>query len=280
MFPTVTSAEPFTAAHPPTLPRKLRVDGLTKFFRTRRAVIHALDNLRFEIPRGEFLCLLGPSGCGKSTLLSLIAGLDDDFDGAIFDDDEKIHAPSTARVLMFQDATLFPWLNVIDNVAFGLAMQGVPKKARYEIAEHYLKMVHLARFHEAAVHELSGGMKQRVALARALAVDPAVLLMDEPFAALDAQTRDVLHIELEEIWARTQKTIVFVTHNVREAVRLGDRVMVMSARPGRIVSDVPIELPRPRAMEDFGLVEYTRTIGEVLRVQVDRVRAAERGEEA
>lgn len=257
---------------------KLRIQGVSKSFQTKQMRVLALDDVSFEVRRGEFLCLLGPSGCGKSTLLSLLAGLDLDYEGEILEDGQRVCAPSTDRVIIFQDPTLFPWLNVIDNIAFGLAMQGLAKRDRYAIAEHYLKMVQLTRFRQAAVHELSGGMKQRVALARALAVDPAVLLMDEPFAALDAQTRDLLHAELEEIWATTRKTILFVTHNVREAVRLGNRVVVMSARPGRIVREFQIALPRPRAMEDHALVEYTRTIGAVLREQVDRVMAAERGD--
>lgn len=263
-------------AHAPA--PKIRVESVTKTFGAAPSATVALEQVSLNVYAGEFICLLGPSGCGKSTLLALMAGLDLEFDGAIYYDNKLVKGPGTDRVVMFQDPTLFPWLNVRDNIAFGLQMQGMSKTARATVAERYLKMVHLARFKHAAVHELSGGMKQRVALARALAVDPAALLMDEPFAALDAQTRELLHLELEEIWATTHKTIIFVTHNVREAVRLGDRVLVMSARPGRIVRDFRIDLPRPRTMEDVALVEYTRAIGAVLKSEVNRVIAHERGE--
>jgi NitT/TauT family transport system ATP-binding protein len=266
-----------TALSTPTKTVTLSVQQVKKSFAGNKSIVHVLDDVSFDVARGEFLCLLGPSGCGKSTLLSLIAGLDPDYQGRILDGDKEVRGPSTDRVVIFQDPTLFPWLDVIENIAFGLAMQHKPKREREALAARYLRMVHLARFEHAAVHELSGGMKQRVALARALAVDPAVLLMDEPFAALDAQTRDLLHVELEEIWASTLKTIVFVTHNVREAVRLGDRVLVMSARPGRILREFRIDLPRPRSMEDHALVEYTRAISAELRTEVDRVLAAERG---
>jgi NitT/TauT family transport system ATP-binding protein len=265
----------FATAPSTGTPNKLRIEGASKRFNGKKMALHALQNVSFDAGRGEFVCLLGPSGCGKSTLLAMIAGLDTDYEGAILDDGGPVRGPSTSRVVMFQDPTLFPWLNVIDNVAFGLQMQGLSKDERYAVAERYLSMVHLSRFKQASPHELSGGMKQRVALARALALDPEVLLMDEPFAALDAQTRDLLHEELQDIWSKTKKTIVFVTHNVREAVRLGDRVLVMSARPGTIVSEFVIELPRPRQMEDHGLVDYTREIGNVLKREVNRVLAAE-----
>ncbi len=231
--------------------------------------------MSFHVGSGEFVCLLGPSGCGKSTLLNIIAGLDSADAGEVLANGASVTGPSTDRVVMFQDATLFPWLNVIDNVAFGLAMQGRPAKERREVARRYLQMVHLQRFEKASVHELSGGMKQRVALARALALDPAVLLMDEPFGALDAQTRDLLHPELQEIWAATRKTIVFVTHNVREAIRLGDRVLVMSARPGTIKREFCIDLPRPRAMEDHSLADMARLVLGELRDEVNRALALE-----
>ena len=260
-----------------TRPPKLRVQNVVKTFDVKQQKVKALDAVSFDAAEGEFLCLLGPSGCGKSTLLSLVAGLDTEYEGTILHDGVPVTGPGTDRVVMFQDPTLFPWLNVLDNIAFGLTMKGQKKAERHAIAEHYLKMVHLARFARAQVHELSGGMKQRVALARALAMDPALLLMDEPFAALDAQTRDLLHVELEDIWARARKTILFVTHNVREAVRLGDRVLVMSARPGCIRREFRIDLPRPRAMEDHALVDYARAIGEILKVEVNRVLAEEVG---
>jgi NitT/TauT family transport system ATP-binding protein len=254
---------------------KLEIKQVSKSFESRHSPVEALHEVSFDVASGDFICLLGPSGCGKSTLLNIIAGLDRADEGRVLADGKRVTRAGTDRVVMFQDATLFPWLNVIDNVAFGLAINGTPSRERREIAARYLQMVHLSRFQSSAVHELSGGMKQRVALARALALDPAVLLMDEPFGALDAQTRDLLHAELQEIWATTRKTIVFVTHNVREAIRLGNRVLVMSARPGTIKCDFPINLPRPRAMEDHGLVDMARIILDELKDEVNRALALE-----
>lgn len=254
---------------------KLSIQKVSKFFQSKNSAVEALHEVSFDVASGEFLCLLGPSGCGKSTLLNIVAGLDRADSGVVYAGSTPAPGPGTDRVVMFQDPTLFPWLNVMDNVAFGLAMAGVPDKERRDTARRYLQMVHLSRFEKASVHELSGGMKQRVALARALAIDPAVLLMDEPFGALDAQTRDLLHAELQEIWAATKKTIVFVTHNVREAIRLGDRVLVMSARPGTIKRDFGIQLSRPREMEDHGLVDMARLILGELRDEVNRALALE-----
>ncbi len=254
---------------------ELAIRDIGKSFKTKKAQVNALDHVSFDVNSGEFVCLLGPSGCGKSTLLNIIAGLDKADYGTVCVDGRLVTAPGTDRVVMFQDPTLYPWLNVIENVSFGLTMMGKAKQERQETATRYLQMVHLSRFAHAAVHELSGGMKQRVALARALALDPAVLLMDEPFGALDAQTRDLLHAELQDIWAKTRKTIVFVTHNVREAVRLGDRVLVMSARPGTIKRAFPVPLPRPRAMEDHALVDLARMILGELKDEVNRVLARE-----
>lgn len=260
---------------------KLKIQNVSKSFRSKEGRVQALKDVSFDVASGEFLCLLGPSGCGKSTMLNLIAGLDKVNGGTIFSDDNRLGGggpaggTATDRVMMFQDPTLFPWLNVIDNVAFGLAMSGQSVQQRRETAQRYLQMVHLTRFQNAAVHELSGGMKQRVALARALALDPAVLLMDEPFAALDAQTRDLLHVELQEIWEKTHKTIVFVTHNVREAIRLGDRVLLMSARPGTIKCEFPIRLPRPRELEDHALVDLAKVILAELKTEVNRVLSEE-----
>jgi sulfonate transport system ATP-binding protein len=254
---------------------KLRIENVSKTFQGKTGAVAALENVSFDVASGEFLCLLGPSGCGKSTLLNLIAGLEHSDTGAIYCDDRVVTGMSTDRIMIFQEAALFPWLDVIDNVEFGLRMKGVNALARREQAAHYLEMVHLSRFTSAWVHELSGGMKQRVALARALALDPAVLFMDEPFGALDAQTRDLLHVELQEIWEATRKTIVFVTHNVREAVRLGDRVIVLSARPGRVKRDFKINLPHPRQLEDHALVDLAREIAAELKDEVNRALAAE-----
>ncbi len=253
----------------------LRVENVSKTFQGKEGAVAALENINFNVPSGEFLCLLGPSGCGKSTLLNIIAGLERPDAGAVYCDDRIVTGTSIDRIVIFQEAALFPWLDVMDNVEFGLRMNGADARTRREQALHYLAMVHLSRFSRASVHELSGGMKQRVALARALALDPAALLMDEPFGALDAQTRDLLHGELQEIWGSTRKTILFVTHNVREAVRLGDRVAVLSARPGRVKREFKINLPRPREMEDHALVDLAREIVAVLKDEVNRALASE-----
>ncbi len=228
----------------------LELKQVSKTFRRPRRSVTALDRIDLAIAEQEFLCLIGPSGCGKSTILNLLAGLDFPSEGAVLADGVPVSGPDPSRVLIFQDAGLFPWLNVQANTEFGLRMKGLPSAECARTAESLLEMVHLEKFSRSWVHELSGGMKQRVALARALAVDPEVLLLDEPFGALDAITRDRLHGDLQELWLRTHKTMVFVTHNVREAVVLGDRVVVMSPHPGRILAEYRIDLPRPRRMED------------------------------
>jgi NitT/TauT family transport system ATP-binding protein len=228
---------------------KLRVWGVSKSFFARGKELLALQDINLAVEQGEFLCLVGPSGCGKSTLLSIIAGLLPADRGHVYTDDKLVSGPSTDRLVMFQDGALFPWLNVRANVEFGLHMTGMAAAQRRELSDRFLRMVHLGSFGDANVHELSGGMKQRVALARALALNPDVLLMDEPFGALDAQTRDILHRELQDIWARTQKTILFVTHDVEEAIFLSDRVFVMTARPGKIKAEIDIPLERPRSYE-------------------------------
>ncbi|MDE3090053.1 MAG: ABC transporter ATP-binding protein [Chloroflexota bacterium] len=252
---------------------KLEIRGVGKTFSSKSGALTALESIDLDVRAGEFVCLLGPSGCGKSTLLNIIAGLDKPSAGGVRMDDKVVAHTGTDRVMIFQNAALFPWLNVIDNVEFGLRMSGVAKEERQEIARRYLRMVHLSEFEQAFIHELSGGMRQRVALARALALDPEVLLMDEPFGALDAQTRDILHDELQTIWSDTHKTVLFVTHNVREAVVLGDRVVVFSARPGRIKRDFIINEPRPRQIESYAVVDLAREIMAVLR---DDVMASER----
>jgi NitT/TauT family transport system ATP-binding protein len=242
----------------------LKIENITKTFNGRAGIVEALHPVDVDVEAGEFVCLLGPSGCGKSTLLSIIAGLETPTSGAVFADGRKVRGPGTDRVLLFQEAALFPWLDVRRNVEFGLRQQGMPAKERAAIAQRHIELVHLKGFERSYVHQLSGGMRQRVAIARALAIDPAILLMDEPFGALDALTRDRLHAELESIWAATHKTVLFVTHNVREAVALGDRVLVFSPRPGRIVREFHIDLPRPRSLEDRSLVDYTAEIMSVL----------------
>ena len=230
----------------------------------------ALDGIDLKVRAGEFLCIVGPSGCGKSTLLHIITGLHRPTSGSVMVDDELVDGPSTNRILIFQELGLFPWLTVGQNVEFGLKMAGLPRSERREKTAHYLRMVHLSQFRESFIHQLSGGMRQRVALARALATEPDVLLMDEPFAALDAQTRDLLHDELQRIWAETGRTIIFVTHNVREAARLGDRVVVLTFRPGRIKREFVVDLPRPRQIEDGSVAGMARDILHELREEIDK----------
>jgi NitT/TauT family transport system ATP-binding protein len=243
----------------------LKIEGVTKTFAGRAGPVEALRPVDVDVAAGEFVCLLGPSGCGKSTLLSIIAGLESASSGSIWADGRRVQGPGTDRVLLFQEAALFPWLDVQRNVEFGLRQAGMSAKERAATARRFIELVHLKGFEKSFVHQLSGGMRQRVAIARALAIDPAILLMDEPFGALDALTRDLLHAELESIWASTRKTVVFVTHNVREAVALGDRVLVFSPRPGRIVREFSVDLPRPRTLEDHALVDQAKEIMSVLR---------------
>ena len=235
----------------------------------------ALDRIELDVHPGEFLCIVGPSGCGKSTLLHLIAGLQKPTSGRIAMDGERVTSPGTDRILIFQEHGLFPWLTVEQNVEFGMKMKGISKSERRDRTRHYLRLVHLSQFKDSRPHQLSGGMRQRVALARALATEPDVLLMDEPFAALDAQTRDMLHDELEKIWAETGRTIVFVTHNVREAVRLGDRVALMSFRPGRVKKEFVVDLPRPRHLEEVEVARTAREILDHLRDEINKSLEAE-----
>src|SRR5512137_2850581 len=226
---------------------KLEIRNLNQSFpRDDGSLLVVLDHVNFTVQDKEFVCILGSSGCGKTTLLRMIAGLDTAESGSIFLDRQEIRGTSPKVGMVFQEYSLFPWRTVIDNIAFGLEMQGMAKEERYHIAEHYLNLVNLAQFRDNFPSELSGGMRQRVAVARALALDPVLLLMDEPFGALDAQTRNMLQQELLEIWEKTKKTIVFITHSVDEAVYLSDRIIVLTPRPGRICQIFPIDLPRPR----------------------------------
>jgi NitT/TauT family transport system ATP-binding protein len=230
----------------------------------------ALDRINLQVKAGEFLCIVGPSGCGKSTLLHLIAGLHQQTSGQVLIDGKPIQGPGTDRLLIFQELGLFPWLTVGQNVEFGMKMKGMNKADREERIRYYLRLVHLSQFKDSYTHQLSGGMRQRVALARALATEPDVLLMDEPFAALDAQTRDLLHDELERIWAETGRTIIFVTHNVREAIRLGDRVALLTFRPGRVKREFAVDLPRPRHLEDVTVARAARAVLDELREEINR----------
>lgn len=247
-------------------PSKLSVRGVSKRFRARKNEVHALDKVSLDVAEGEFVCLVGPSGCGKSTLLSMIAGLESIDSGEIHTDGKAIKGPGRDRMVMFQESALFPWLDVMGNLMFGLRLKpGLKDSERQEVARFYLKLVGLEKFEHAYTHELSGGMKQRVALARALAPNPRVLLMDEPFAALDALTREQLYGDLQRIWADRRKTIVFVTHNVREAVCLGDRVVLFSPNPGRIREQYKIDLPRPRDINSVSLAKHAAEITAALK---------------
>ncbi len=260
----------------PEAPAKLQVEHVSKSFASPNQTVHALDDVSLAVREGEFVCLVGPSGCGKSTLLSIIAGLERPDQGRVSSDGKPITGPGSDRLVMFQESALFPWLDVLGNVLFGLKLKpGLAKSDRAEVAQFYLKLVGLEKFSRASIHELSGGMKQRVALARALAPNPRVLLMDEPFAALDAMTREQLYGDIQDIWAKRRKTIIFVTHNVREAVCLGDRVVLFSPHPGRIRKEFAIDLPRPRDINSVELAKYsteiTRTLKEVLRPELEEV---------
>jgi len=250
---------------------KVRLTDICLSYRTHSGErLLALDHINLQVKAGEFLCIVGPSGCGKSTLLHLIAGLHQQTSGEVLIDGKKVQGPGTDRILIFQELGLFPWLTVGQNVEFGMKMKGIGKVEREEKARYYLRLVHLSQFKDSYTHQLSGGMRQRVALARALATEPDVLLMDEPFAALDAQTRDLLHDELERIWFETGRTIIFVTHNVREAIRLGDRVALLTFRPGRVKREFPIDLPRPRVLEDVHVAHAAREILDELREEINR----------
>ena len=242
-----------------------------KSFKQKGQQIQVLHDINFTVNEGEFICVIGPSGCGKSTLISLIAGLEFPDSGQVFVDNKIVEGPSKDRLVVFQEAALFPWLTVLNNVEFGLKIAGVPEKERRERALEVIKMVHLSRFVNAHPHQLSGGMKQRVAIARALVMDPQILLMDEPFAALDAQTRQMLQEELQAIWQKTKKTVLFVTHNVREATFLSDRVFELTARPGTIKKEYPIPLPRPRREQDPHLLTIQTKIMGSLKDEIEKV---------
>ena len=211
--------------------------------------IRAIDRIDLEVQEGEFVSIVGPSGCGKTTFLKIVDGLIPPTGGELRLDGRRITEPSRDRALVFQDASLFPWYTVVRNVAYGLECQGVSAKEAQRRAEPFIRMVGLSGFEHHYPYELSGGMQQRVNLARALSVDPELLLMDEPFASLDAQTREVMQAELLDIWSQSRKTVLFITHQINEAIYLSDRVVVMGARPGRIIADLPVELPRPRTLE-------------------------------
>jgi NitT/TauT family transport system ATP-binding protein len=255
---------------------KLTIRGVEKTFVNRQGSVSALGPIDVDVLDGEFVCFVGPSGCGKTTLLNIVAGLEEPEAGEVVFEGKPIRGPGPDRIVLFQELGLFPWMTVLGNVEFGLRLRGVGRRARRRTAIHYLQMVHLTGFQGSYVHELSGGMKQRVALARALAMDPIMLLMDEPFGALDAQTRDMLHQELQEICSRTRKTILFVTHNVREAACLADRIITLTRRPGRIKREFVVGIPRPRQIEDPDVGHLAAQVREELRDEIEAVLEEER----
>ncbi|MBU4221933.1 MAG: ABC transporter ATP-binding protein [Euryarchaeota archaeon] len=249
---------------------KIRIENITKIFNKKNngrqngnSQLLALNNVNLEIRKGEFMALVGPSGCGKSILIDIVGGITQPNGGKIYIDGKPINGPALDRGIVFQGYALFPWRTALENVEFGLEANGIPKSERSAVAKKYLSLVGLSAFEGRYPYELSGGMKQRVAIARALAYDPDILLMDEPFGALDAQTREILQVELLKIWEETHKTILFVTHSIDEAVFLADRVAVMTARPGVIKSIVNVYLPRPR------LDEETKSSPEFAKVRYD-----------
>ncbi|MHB9024817.1 MAG: ABC transporter ATP-binding protein [Armatimonadota bacterium] len=245
-------------------------------YRGQEGALAALEGINLDIRPGSFTIFVGPSGCGKSTLCRLIAGLDSPTRGDIQIDGKTVHGPGNNRVLIFQDAALFPWLTVQENVLFGLRMQRMARPDALEHAANCLRLVQLSRFARSYPHELSGGMRQRVALARALAVRPRVLLMDEPFGALDAQTREILLYELLRIWQATQTTLVYVTHNITEAAILGTSTVIFTARPGRVKRVIAQDyLPRPRLLNDPAVLQLTEVIHDELREEIERVEREE-----
>ena len=252
-----------TAAETPVAVGAVRVDDMSKTFGSGRGAITAIDGMSMHVDRGDFLAVVGASGCGKSTLLSLVAGLEEPTTGTVDVGGRKV-------AMMFQEAALFPWLTVGSNIEIPMRVNRVPKAERRRRVTELLDLVRLQGMAGKRPHELSGGMRQRVALARALAQDADVLLMDEPFGALDAMTRDILHDELERIWRERGLTIMFVTHNVREAVRLGERVVLLSSRPGRVIEEFPVEGERPRRIDSAGISAQAARITDRLREEVSR----------
>jgi NitT/TauT family transport system ATP-binding protein len=251
---------------------KLETKGIVKYFKHESHNLMALGGVDLKVEDGDFVCLVGPSGCGKSTFLRIIAGLESPDEGQVIFDGKPVTTTGPERIMVFQEGALFPWLRVQDNVEFGLKMAGIPKEERSQISKRYLDMMQLTKFADSFTYQLSTGMKQRVAIARALVMDPDVLLMDEPFAALDAQTRDLLLVEMQLIWEKTKKTILFVTHNVAEAVVLGTKVAVFSNRPSKIKKQISIDFKRPRLTEDENLLGLQQEILSELRPEVKKIK--------
>lgn len=255
------------------LTRMIEIKNLGKSFDG----VAVLDNINCSIEEGSFTSLIGPSGCGKSTLINIIAGLDQATSGGVWVQGKKVNDTHTDRVMVFQNAALFPWLTVYENIAFGLRNTSVKAEEIRHKVEDVLRKVHLSRFRDYFPYQLSGGMKQRVSIARSLVMNPRILLMDEPFSALDEQTRMLLHSELQQIWMETRQTIIFVTHNLREAVKLSNRVIVMGIRPGTIVDDVPIQAGFPRNVEDPQIFTYEKNVFKRLKAEIEKVAKEEMG---
>ncbi|MDF2422031.1 MAG: ABC transporter ATP-binding protein [Nitrosopumilus sp.] len=249
---------------------KLEAKNIVKYFSHDSHKLKALGGVNLKVEAGDFVCLVGPSGCGKSTFLRIVAGLEKPDEGQILFDGRNVTETGPERIMVFQEGALFPWLKVQDNVEFGLKMAGIPKEERAKISHGYLDMMQLTNFADSYTYQLSTGMKQRVAIARALVMDPDVLLMDEPFAALDAQTRDLLLVEMQLIWEKTKKTILFVTHSVSEAAILGTKIVIFSNRPSVIKKEFDNNFPRPRITEDESLLKFQRDILAELRPEVKK----------
>ncbi|MGE7589389.1 ABC transporter ATP-binding protein [Peribacillus sp. NPDC101480] len=256
----------------------LTIDGIEKSFKNeQKESIKVLDKINIEVEKGSFVSIVGPSGCGKSTLLYLIAGLDKADTGEIRVAGKKVVKPGPERVVVFQEAGLFPWLTVLENVTYGLKLKKIPNEEAKAKALDILKMVHLSRYVDSYPHQLSGGMKQRVAIARALVMEPDILLMDEPFSALDEQTRMVLHKELLEIWRKTKVTIFFVTHNIREAVQLSEKIIVFATRPGKIKETISVPSMKDGVMPDSVTLHTEQRVLSILQEEIEKVLKEEMG---
>lgn len=252
-------------------PRLSLRDVSKHFLSGKTGQVEALSNISLDVKKGEFLSIVGPSGCGKSSLLNIIAGFEKPDQGEVLMDGQPVRGPGPGRVVIFQEQALFQWLTVEQNVSFGLDMLNVPRNEQAQRVDKYLSLVHLLDFRKSHVYELSGGMKQRLALARALAMEPGLLLMDEPFSSLDSHTRERLQTEIQEIWEETHKTIVFVTHGLKEAVALGNRVILMTTRPGRIQREIEVKMPRPRFVDDKPVLGLARQLKSEIGNWVDPV---------
>ena len=263
----------------PSAPAKIRFDGVGKTFEIRSGAFTAVEDINLDIAPGSFFVIVGPSGCGKTTLLRMAAGLETPTTGTITIGRERADRPGNSMI--FQGDSIFPWMTVFDNAAYGLRMRNAPQKEIQEIVGHYLSRTGLTKFAKAYPHQLSGGMKQRVSIARAFANDPEVLLMDEPFSALDEQNRTLLQEELLRIWEETKKTVLFITHSVDEAVTLGDKIMIMTAQPGRAKAIMDVPFPRPRkVLELRATPEYGELVYNIWGQLRDEVLAAKAGEAA